>query len=78
MFKIVWSYRNMKFLLKVLVLVSLIVISKFTKEDAMSSNKQVANPAGFPAYSSDGETASFPSVNLPVRPTTNSSIVNFN
>lgn len=41
----------MKFLLKVLVLVTLIVISKLTKEEAISMNQPLQNPVNYPVYS---------------------------
>jgi hypothetical protein len=60
------------------VLVSLIVISKFTKEVTIFLPDQAANPMGFPLYSIEEENTDFPPVSLPARPTPNTYLLKFN
>ncbi len=68
----------MKFLLKVLVLVSLIVIQKFTKEEPITLGDQLTNPTGIPVYSHDSESGHFPESVQVLQPKTNSRFVRFN
>ncbi|CAN5879114.1 hypothetical protein BH24BAC1_BH24BAC1_22570 [soil metagenome] len=68
----------MKFLFKVLILVSLIVIQKFTKEEPIKISDQLTSPAGFPVYSQETDPVSFPDRIQIVQPKTTSGFVRFN